>query len=196
GPPAAHPVAHAAADRVVPPRAGLDARAAPVDDRAPRAQLGCAPVRRGGGARTRPGQIRRRLRFRPGCAVVPEPAGEPRRLPQHRPASPRRGPPQVSWGAGIAGRAATLRRGPPARVPGPAGRDGPSARERPAYSARGVHPADLIGGVPVAGCHAIPRTSTILRGAEFRLAAHEHYELPYAIAPPYLPQIGLRGVAG
>ncbi len=28
------------------------------------------------------------------------------------------------------------------------------------------------------------------------MAAHEHYERPYVIAPPYLPQIGLRGVAG
>src|SRR5699024_7401355 len=66
GPSVAHPVAHAAADRAVPPRARLDPRAAPVDDRAPRAPVGRAAVRRGGGARSRSGQIRRRLRLRPG----------------------------------------------------------------------------------------------------------------------------------
>lgn len=38
----------------------------------------------------------------------------------------------------------------------------------------------------------LPRSS----GAEFRLAAHEHYEIPYIIAPPYLPRIGLRGLVG
>ena len=38
----------------------------------------------------------------------------------------------------------------------------------------------------------LPRSSV----AEFRLAAHQHYEIPYILAPPYLPQIGLRGFVG
>lgn len=32
--------------------------------------------------------------------------------------------------------------------------------------------------------------------AEFRRAAHEHYEIPYILAPPYLPTVGLRGFIG
>jgi len=38
----------------------------------------------------------------------------------------------------------------------------------------------------------LPMTSV----AEFREAAHQHYEVPHIVSPPYIPAIGIRGFAG